>query len=564
MTALVLMVGCGTSHYRRTSDKEVYRIIQDFEKIALGKTNEFTINTPYSSRDPQEIPPMEVIEDRTGTNVIQLDMRQSLEWAVRESRTYQTRKETLYLTALSLTLTRFNFKSQFFGSVDGTLTRDTTRDGAADITQNNRLGLSQAFLTGGSIGLTLINDLLRYYTGDPTRSALSAVSINLTQPILRGAGRKIVGENLKQAERDVIYAIRDYSYFQNTFAVDIIQSYFSLLQLKDIVRNNFDNYLSRSNAVTRAAERAEFMDKPTDLLIAQQSALNAKNQYLQSVINYQNTLDRFKVTLNIPVGSQLVLDDSSLQELRETPPAPVDLTASEGFAIAVSNLPPLLNDIDRYEDSKRKIYVAANALKPGFNLFVNGRLDSEAGGNYTDFNANDITWNGGFQLDLPLNRKRERNTYRTTLITFERQLRALSLSLDTARQNIAQGLRTLDQLRQSILIQQMGVEIAKKRVQEQQTRIEAGLTTQQIFIDAQDSLIDSQNQLTTVLVRYLNAKLQLYLDLGVLVTDQDRFWLQDPLPALTGREAQVAGEISGLEALQSPVTKPDNVFQPNP
>ena len=96
---------------------------------------------------------------------------------------------------------------------------------------------------GGGRGLS--NDLLRYYTGDPRKSAASVLSVNLLQPLLRGAGWKIAGERLKQSHRDVFYAVRDYAHFQNTFSTDIVIQYFELLQSKDAVYNEYQNYESR-------------------------------------------------------------------------------------------------------------------------------------------------------------------------------------------------------------------------------------------------------------------------------------------------------------------------------
>src|SRR5512137_1723915 len=96
---VVLLSGCTASHYRRSADKEVYGIIQQVDNQVFGRTNAFTIDTPYSGRDPKTIPPDEIIEGRTSTNRLILNLDQALDFAVRNSREYQTQKEQLYLTA---------------------------------------------------------------------------------------------------------------------------------------------------------------------------------------------------------------------------------------------------------------------------------------------------------------------------------------------------------------------------------------------------------------------------------------------------------------------------------
>src|ERR1035437_6531961 len=103
LAGALLLSGCTAKHYRRSADKEAYGIVQQYEAKIFGHTNAFTIDTPYSARKPETVPPAELIEDRLQTGRRTLTITQSLDLAVSRSRRYQTAKETLYLTALSLT-----------------------------------------------------------------------------------------------------------------------------------------------------------------------------------------------------------------------------------------------------------------------------------------------------------------------------------------------------------------------------------------------------------------------------------------------------------------------------
>jgi len=80
-------------------------------------------------------------------------------------------------------------------------------------TVNSQAGVNQLMKSGGQLSASLANDILRYYTGDPRRSLVSILSVNLTQPLLRGFGRNNPAvENLTQAQRNVVYAVRNYSF----------------------------------------------------------------------------------------------------------------------------------------------------------------------------------------------------------------------------------------------------------------------------------------------------------------------------------------------------------------
>jgi hypothetical protein len=82
--------GCTAAHHRRAADKEVYRIVQQAERQIFGKTNALSIDTAYSARQPNEILPSELIEDRLQTNRRTLTIEDALDLAVRNSRRYQT------------------------------------------------------------------------------------------------------------------------------------------------------------------------------------------------------------------------------------------------------------------------------------------------------------------------------------------------------------------------------------------------------------------------------------------------------------------------------------------
>ena len=123
IAGVVLLAGCTSAHYRRSADKDTYQIVQQVEARLFGKTNAFTIETPYSHRKPTDILPPELIEDRLQTNRRLLTLEEALNLAFTRSRAYQMQKETLYLTALSLTGAKHAFSPQFFASSDAKINR---------------------------------------------------------------------------------------------------------------------------------------------------------------------------------------------------------------------------------------------------------------------------------------------------------------------------------------------------------------------------------------------------------------------------------------------------------
>src|SRR3954470_23763551 len=83
--AAALLCGCTAKHYRKSADKQVYKIIQEKQQEALGKTNEFTINTPYSNRKPDDIKAQEIIADRQREGKQLLTLSDALRVGVEQS-----------------------------------------------------------------------------------------------------------------------------------------------------------------------------------------------------------------------------------------------------------------------------------------------------------------------------------------------------------------------------------------------------------------------------------------------------------------------------------------------
>ena len=527
--ALALLAGgafssCTTAHYRKSADQEVQRIITQKEARVLGRTNQFSVESRYSVRNPNAIKKEEILQDRLKIEKLKPDLSEALKLAIQNSRAYQFRKESLYLSALTLTRDRYDFRPHFFANLMAA--RSRTAEGEQTGEAHADVGVAQTLKSGAGLGLNIANDLFRYFTGDPRRTAITTLSANLVQPLLRGAGSKIAAENLTQSERNVIYEIRSFSRYQNTFALDIISNYYRILQQRDVVRNEYNNYQSLillRNRVEALVGRGDFSQIQVDQ--ARQDELSAKNRYIFAVEDYESQLDQFKNVLGLPLGTEIGLDDSALEQLNEAGLLPVTANEDVSYEVAVQRRLDLLNEIDRFEDSQRKILVAANLLKADLNLVADASLQSRAPTDYAHFSFEGVQASVGLELNLPIDRLKERNSYRAALISFERQIRTLAQTLDDVREDVRRGMRNVKQARQSYQIQKNAVELANRRVESATLSLKAGRVQIRDLLEAQNAKVQARNALTQTLVDYHLARLRLLIDIGVVDTGEDRFWL---------------------------------------
>ena len=522
---LIVLSGCSTTVHRKKADDAVLKIVAEVEQQLFGTSSEFSITTAYTGIDPDTVTPDDVFADRNQQTRRTITIDDAIDLAVKQNRRYQTQKEKLYLTTLTLTGEQHEFSPQFFARGTGSRTYFPNGDKTEGVGSN--IGVDQMISTGANVSVTMATDILRYLTGDPRKTAGSTLSFSVFQPLLRGAGREVAAERLIQAERNVIYAVRDFSHFQNEFAASIVLDYFRLLQRKDTIYNEYNNYQSRIAATRYLRARAVDREKALDVNQAGQAELSAKNRYINAIVSYKNLLDDFKITLGLPQTVDLRLLDEEIVGLQERGIILLGLNSNYGFDLAVNHRLPLLNAIDRYEDAQRDVRIAANQLKTQIGIFANASIDSDGPTDYTDFDFDNIRRTVGIQLDLPIDRLRERNIYRASLIAFESQLRTLGLTLDELRSTIDEGIRELERLSQNYEIQSNAVILAERQVTGAQLSIEAGNAIYRDLEEAQDDLIAAQNAQTAALVDYLESRLDLLLEVGILNTGTNQFWLTE-------------------------------------
>lgn len=525
LAAVLSWTGCTSHSYRKRADKSAYQVVSQVEQKIFGEASDFSIATEYTGRNPKDVRIEEIFADRSAEGQLTLSLADSIAIATQNSRQYQSAKERLYLTALNLTGQRHAFRPQFFAR--SSARRSVSADGVETDSIGTDVGVGLLLATGANLSLNLANDILRFVSSPSGESLSSALSFSISQPLLRGAGKQVAAERLTQAQRDVIYAVRDFAHFENEFMVSIVMDYFRLLQRKDTVYNEYKNYQSRIKSTEYLKARSVDRAKALDVNRAEQSELSARNRYINSIVNYRNSLDRFKISLGLAQTVEIRLQDSEMEALKDRGLIPHGLEASQGFQLATQYRLPLLNEIDQFEDVKRKTIIAANQLKPSLGFSASASVDSLDDNRYDQFDFDRVRRDVGLSLDLPFRDVSRRNNYRSALIGFESEIRSFSLTLDQLRTQIEESFQNLERLRQNYEIQTNAVALAEKSVLGAQLSIEAGEGIYRDLEDAQDNLISAQNAQTGAIVDYLEARLGLLIQIGIIDTDTERFWLTD-------------------------------------
>lgn len=581
---------------RKSADREVFGILRH---KSAGVPNAGTGLLDITPPPPVSLEELrkhtgtaEFLGDRAPVekNARIIPLHEALSLAVKHNRDYQARKELLYLQALDLTLVRNEFTPLFtaVGSADvthtqkpvtqtvkvpnpayakaqaaaakaaaaaassGTGTTTTTTTTAPvvpqflekqittlvtdnTLTAQGNVGVSILTRTGARIAADFTTDFLKFLSGNMTSAGDSSLAVTLSQPLLRGAGYRATMETLTQAERDLLYAIRDFTQYRKTFAVDISSRYYRTLEARDAARNAYLAYKAFETILT--SERAlakEDRRTSSQLGLIEQASLRYKRIWISSVRTYESLLDDLKIALAIPVTTPVILEDQELTKLAIEEP---ELSVDDSLETALVTRLDLYNSRNSLEDSDRKIKVSAQDLLP--QLDFNGRyqVDSDPGSRKINLNFDRHQLSGGLDLDLRLDKKADRNAYRSALVAQQRAARQLDLAEENVRLALRADWRDLDTARKQYEIAATGVALSQRRLEEEELLRTLGRGTARDLIDAQQDLIEAKDDLTSALIAHTLSRLRLWKDMGVLYIKKDGSWIR-----VLKNEGEVAGD----------------------
>jgi outer membrane protein TolC len=271
---------------------------------------------------------------------ITLNRRAAMELALLHSRDYQTAVESVYLDALPVALQRFNFDTQWSGGAGllATRTGNGPPNGSRTLGLTETLGMRQRFASGGQLLADFSNAMVWEFSGGGM-STSSLLSFQYLQPLMRGAFREIQLEPLTQTERNLLYSVRDFARFRQTFFITTVgtNGYLGLLEVAQAIRNQESNLESlRRNLEEHEALAAAGLVSQFQVDQVYQDFEQGRLSLLTAQAAYATALDRFKLQLGLPPTLEATLDDSDLQQFELNNPVLDELTRqNEDLRIAL-------------------------------------------------------------------------------------------------------------------------------------------------------------------------------------------------------------------------------------
>lgn len=478
------------------------------DPIDLQTVNPGAGDIPFTARSTETASVLERVTARQApSTAVVFNLDQAVAYAVAHSREYQDAAEDYVLSALQLLIERHRWGPRFFDDVRANITNAADQGVYnAAIALTNDFTVRQRLPYGGEVSATLlasaVEDLHNHVAGSNVQSAEILLAGNI--PLLRGAGLA-AREDLIQAERNLVYAARDFELFRRQFVFDISRDFLNLVVDKQAIDNAerqlaaFEAAEAREVALFRAGREAGFQAG-----LAAQNTLFARNSLARQEESYRLSVDRFKIRLGMPTEQPLAIDTSTVGL-----PSP-EVTTDQAVAIGLMFRLDLQNERDQFQDARRRVDVARNRLLPDLNL--NGGVSIPTDPNLQRgglaFDGEETEFSAGLLLSLPLDRQIEQAQLRETQIALEQAGRRYSRARDEVAVEVRDAVRQIDRAIFSIEVQQENVRIAKLReasINAAPDRASARDRSDaiQARLDAEDGLAQAKRDLQVAILGYL-------------------------------------------------------------
>ena len=442
----------------------------------------------------------------------QLDAARALNYAVSYSRDLQNRRDTLYRNAVSLLHSRRNLGLEWSGDFNYNIRELRNGDSNEDAGLN--FSVSDTLWTGAGLlfKASSIADLEAAEDEDEgsVEEYVNTLSVRIEQPLLAGAGYTSSHESLIQAERDLVYMLRDFAQQRQDFAIGIYEGFYGLITQRSVMRNTGLNV--QQSAYLR--ERSEALFKVQlapyiDVLRSQQQELSAQNRLTNVENQYLTAVKRYLNELGLPIEIKLDFDDA--------PPELLPLAVDEAYCVEVgmSNRFDLISARQALEDAQRRLGIARQNFLPEINLFGEASFEDDAADSPIDSDFEEELV-AGISVELPIDRRSDREAIKIAELAVAEAERNLVGRSARVQIEIADSFNELKTLERNVIIERQNTGIAEKRAENAQFRFKRGELSNRDVVEAENELLDARNAYVRALVDHELERFRILRNMGLL------------------------------------------------
>jgi len=439
-----------------------------------------------------------------------LTLDSALQVGARHSRSLQDQRDQLYRSMVSLLGVRRNFGLNLAGTVSYVFNEESNGDQSE--AGNLDVSASRILPTGGDVSLSGSTGVDRSSDTNGVDSEIygSSVRLRVDQPLLAGAGYGISHENLTQAQRNLVYALRRFALQRQDSAITSLEGFYALLLQRSVLENTRKNVAQSSRLRERSEALFSVNRAPAiDVLRAQQQELSASNQLNRAEADYDGQIRRFSLSLGLSVEQRSAIRG----EVPSVAPMPTDEDAC--VARALEHRLDLQTVADRVADAERGLRQSKSWLLPDLDIYGTVSLSDSGAESFGDQDLEE-QYEAGVTLELPLDKRDERDAVKLARIELAAARRSLEQKRDEVRLEVIDSFTRLRFLAGSVSIERQNIEIAERRARNAMLRFRNGELLNRDVVEAENELLAARNAYARVSVNYEVQRIKLLRNIGAL------------------------------------------------
>lgn len=514
--ANLMIVCCGLALSNSAEDKATREVDRAAIKVENDRRERIEKARSGSLRAPKVDDEQKFEALKSISNLSAITLPEALKIASTYNRSYANERDANTQAGLSYLRARHLFDPRLSGGVSMLVNggRDTGVDtSGGSLATKSDLGVDLVTEFGTRLRLGAQTGYSRdLKTGHEEHG--SSVSFDIAQPLLRGAGRTLNREPLTAAERSMLYQLRRFEIFRQSFCIETTSRFFNLLREKQVIANNKQRFEQSDFLFRRATSLNKIgRARPLDVLQAEQERLQTENNLRDAEELHKDSLLLFKTFLGLPdhLAVDIRTDESPVLK-------PVAIDPDFAIELAYLNRLDLTSAEEQLEDARRGLKITRNSLLPDLNIVAGARTNALSG-NFSGQVFDNHTYNAGVNFSFPLDRVNEKIAVRQAEIGVDQQERGLTLFRDQIAADVRRRLRDLIRIEKSMEIQKRIVDAATRRLANAEVLFRQGTRTSRDVVEAQQDLLNARNTDIQFLVDHVIAELQFRQALGVLTVD---------------------------------------------
>ena len=314
-----------------------------------------------------------------------------------------------------------------------------TTGGAARFRQDEwsmEMGVKKKLIAGTEVSLT--QDLSRTDNNSvffvPNPQSKATLSLNVVQPLLKGAGVSYNRSTLRIARIDSEIAMSEFIRQSESHLLEITRTYWALYAARVM-------YLQKAKLVDETAHVADELKarqkvdtKQSQLFRAQSALASRRSALIRSEAAVRNAQDRLKALINDPdllssASIELVPHDRLILSA-----APVD--AQSAAHAALENRPEINQAFLQLRAATIRENMQRNELLPELNLVLQGSLGGLDNGGYgtayeRQYGVGSPGWGAGFVFSFPLENNIAKARHERRLLELRQQMEQVRTTIDT-------------------------------------------------------------------------------------------------------------------------------------